>query len=132
MRRSKLISACIALCGGLLAIAPGLAGQGQRGATPAAPGAVPPGAGAPRGGPGAAQRPMVSCQRGGLQFAVRQYLAAQAKGDLSDLPLATGVGYWEDMKAADVKTGFLTKKLVIDKSLSLYDDQSCQTTRRSW
>jgi hypothetical protein len=31
------------------------------------------------------------------------------------------------MKAADVKTGFLTKKLVIDKSLSLYDDQSCQT-----
>jgi len=32
MRRSKLINACIVLCGGLLAIAPGLAGQGQRNA----------------------------------------------------------------------------------------------------
>ncbi|MEJ0098831.1 MAG: hypothetical protein WDO12_03450 [Pseudomonadota bacterium] len=70
---------------------------------------------------------MVSCQRGGLQFAVQLYLAAQAKGDLSALPLANGLGYWEDMKPADVKTGFLTKKLVVDKSLSLYDDQSCQT-----
>ncbi len=123
MKRSKLTMACIALCGAMLAIAQGIAGQAQapRGGGQAAQGQR--GAGAP----GAAQRPMVSCQRGGLQFAVRQYLAAQAKGDISELPLATGLGYWEDMKAADVKTGFLTKKLVVDKSLSLYDDQSCQT-----
>jgi hypothetical protein len=36
------------------------------------------------------------------------------------------------MKAADVKTGFLTRKKVIDKSLSLYDDQSCQTYTEIW
>jgi hypothetical protein len=75
---------------------------------------------------------MVSCQRGGLQHAVRLYLEAQAKGDISALPLATGLGYQEDMKPADVKTGFLTKKLVIDKSLSLYDDKSCQTYTEIW
>jgi len=75
---------------------------------------------------------MVSCQRGGLQHAVGLYLAAQASGDISALPLATGLGYQEDMKAADVKTGFLTKKKVIDKSLSLYDDQSCQTYTEIW
>jgi hypothetical protein len=78
-------------------------------------------------GPQATQRPMVSCQRGGLQHAVRLYLEAQAKGDISGLPLATGLGYSENLKAADVKTGFLTKKLVIDKHMSLYDDKSCQT-----
>ncbi len=75
---------------------------------------------------------MVSCQRGGLQHAVGLYLEGQAKGDFSALPLATGLGYWENMKAADIKTGFLTKKLVIDKSLSLYDDQSCQTYTEIW
>ena len=120
MKRSKLTIACIALCGAMLSAATGLAGQAPRGGGPA-PGQR--GAGAQ----GATQRPMVSCQRGGLQHAVRLYLAAQAKGDISELPTATGLGYWEDMKAADVKTGFLTKKLAIDKSMSLYDDQSCQT-----
>src|SRR6185436_11311991 len=120
MRRLTLISACIALCGGMIAAA-----QGQAGQAPPRGGAQAPPRGA--GAPGATQRPMVSCQRGGLQHAVRLYLAAQAKGDFSELPLATGLGYWEDMKAADVKTGFLTKKLVVDKSMSLYDDQSCQT-----
>jgi hypothetical protein len=75
---------------------------------------------------------MVSCQRGGLQHAVGLYLAAQATGDISGLPLANGLGYQEDMKPADVNTGFLTKKKVIDKSLSLYDDQSCQTYTEIW
>lgn len=70
---------------------------------------------------------MVSCQRGGLQHAVRLYLAAQAKGDISILPLANGVSYQENMKPADIKTGFITKPLVIDKTLSIYDDASCQT-----
>jgi hypothetical protein len=113
MKRSSLIHVGLALCGALLASVPGHAGQ------------APPGAQAQA--PQAAQRPMVSCQRGGLQHAVRLYLAAQAKGDLSELPLATGVGYQENMRAGDIKTGFLSKPLVIDKSLSLYDDQTCQT-----
>src|SRR5690606_6959738 len=87
---------------------------------------------APAGGaaaqaPQATQRPMVSCQRGGLQHAVRLYLEAQAKGDTSGLPLATGLGYSENMKPADIATGFLSKPLVIDKHLSLYDDKSCST-----
>ena len=38
----------------------------------------------------------VSCTRGGLQQAVDLYIAAQTKGDISGLPLATGVGYWEN------------------------------------
>jgi len=70
---------------------------------------------------------MVSCVRGGLQHAVNLYHAAQAKGDLSALPLATGVGYQENMQAADIKAGFLSKPLVIDKHMSLLDTASCQT-----
>jgi hypothetical protein len=77
--------------------------------------------------PQATQLPMVSCQRGGLQQAVSLYLAAQAKGDTSGLPLANGFGYQENMQMADIKTGFLSKPLVIDKHMSLYDDQTCQT-----
>ena len=50
----------------------------------------------------------VSCSRGGLQQAVDLYLAAQAKGDPSGLPLATGVGYWENM--ARVEGGMYTGK----------------------
>lgn len=126
MKRSNLISTSLALCGALLAP---LALGGQ---APAVPGNTPSATARPPGTPGATQRPMVSCQRGGLQHAVRLYLEAQAKGDISALPLATGLGYWENMKPADVKTGYLTKKLVIDKSLSIYDDQSCQTFTEIW
>jgi len=78
-------------------------------------------------GPPATQRPMVSCVRGGLQQAVNLYLAAQAKGDISALPLATGVGYQENMQPGDIKTGFLSKALVIDRHTSLLDTASCQT-----
>ena len=114
MKRT-LVNACLVLCGVLLVP---VCGQAQ---APSGQPARPPGM------PGATQKPMVSCQRGGLQYAVRLYLAAQAKGDISGLPLANGLGYWEDREARDIKTGFLSKPLVIDKSLSLYDDQSCQT-----
>jgi hypothetical protein len=119
MKRPNLIQACLALCGAMLIYAPGLAAQAPQAA----------GAQAQRGAatPQATQRPMVSCQRGGLQHAVRLYLAAQSKGNPSELPMATGADYQENMKPADIKTGFLSKALVIDKSLSLYDDQSCQT-----
>lgn len=117
MKRTNLVTMCIALCAAMLFP---VLGQAQFAKAKPKPGDPPPGV-------QASQVPMVSCQRGGLQHAVRLYLAAQAKGDISILPLATGLGYQENMKPADVKTGFLTKPLVIDKSMSLYDDASCQT-----
>jgi hypothetical protein len=70
---------------------------------------------------------MISCSRIGLQYAAQQYLAGQAKGDYSALPLATGLGYYEQMKAVDIKTGFLTKKLNINRSFALFDQETCQT-----
>jgi hypothetical protein len=111
MKRTFSVNALLALGGLLLAPAYGLAAQ----APPATQ------------GPPATQRPMVSCTRGGLQHAVRLYLAAQAKGDLTDLPLATGVGFQENMKSGDIKTSFLTKPLIIDKHMSLFDQDSCQS-----
>jgi hypothetical protein len=130
VKTKSFVTACVALCGALLlpVFAQAAAPAPRAGGPPAAgPPAV-----RPPGVPGATQKPMVSCQRGGLQHAVGLYLAAQAAGDISGLPLATGLGYFEDMKAADVKTGFLTKKKVIARSVSLYDDQSCQTYTEIW
>ena len=69
----------------------------------------------------------VSCARGGLKQAVELYVAAQTKGDLSGLPLAKGVGYWENMAPADIQQGFLTKPLKIDHSRSFLDTDTCQT-----
>jgi hypothetical protein len=69
----------------------------------------------------------ISCTRAGLQQAADLYLAAQTKGDLSGLPLASNVGYWENIAPADIKTGFLTKPLKIDHSRSQLDTDSCQT-----
>ena len=124
MKRSSFVTSCVALCGSVFAAAAALAAQAPPGAGPAAGGQA---ARGPIPNLPATQKPMVSCQRGGLQHAVKLYLQGQAKGDYSELPLANGLGYWENMKAADIKTGFLTKKLVIDKTVNLYDDQSCQT-----
>jgi hypothetical protein len=69
----------------------------------------------------------VSCTRAGLQQAVNLYVEAQTKGDASGLPLANGLGYWENNTPADIKTGFLTKPLKIDHHRSLLDTDSCQT-----
>lgn len=69
----------------------------------------------------------VSCTRAGLQQAVDLYLAAQTKGDLSGLPLAKGVGYWENSVPADIHTGFITKPMKIDHHRSLLDTASCQS-----
>lgn len=69
----------------------------------------------------------VSCTRGGLQQAVDLYIAGQAKGDLSGLPLARGVGYWENIAPADIKTGFVNKPLKIDHHRSFLDPDTCQT-----
>lgn len=118
MKRSNLMTTGAALCGALLTSMFAQAGQ-----------APAPAAGGAQAAPAqqATQRPMVSCQRGGLQHAVRLYLEAQAKGDISGLPLANGLGYSENLKPADINTGFLKKPLVIDKHMSLYDDKTCST-----
>ncbi|MEO6080011.1 MAG: hypothetical protein ABIQ86_09565 [Steroidobacteraceae bacterium] len=122
MKRISLAFSILALCGATLISTAAFA---------AAP-AGPPPAGAPVRLPGvqssgATQKPMISCSRIGLQYAAQQYVAGQAKGDYSALPLANGLGYWEQMKAADIKTGFLTKKLNINRSFAIFDEDSCQT-----
>lgn len=68
-----------------------------------------------------------NCTRAELQRAVDQYVAAQAKGDASGLPLAKGLGYWENIAPADIKTGLLTKAMKIDHQRSFLDTDTCQT-----
>jgi hypothetical protein len=69
----------------------------------------------------------VSCTRPGLQQAVDLYLAAQTKGDLSGLPLAKGVGYWENIAPADIQKGLITKPMKIDHQRSYLDTDTCQS-----
>jgi hypothetical protein len=68
----------------------------------------------------------ISCTRGGLQQAVDLYIAAQTKGDISGLPLAKGVGYWENVAPGDIQKGFVTKPLKVDHQRSFLDTDSCQ------
>ena len=69
----------------------------------------------------------VSCTRGGLQQAVDLYVVAQTKGDLSGLPLAKGVGYWENSVAADIQQGLIMKPMKIDHQRSFLDTDTCQS-----
>lgn len=69
----------------------------------------------------------ISCTRGGLQRAVDLYIDAQTKGDASGLPLATGVGYVENMAAVPIGDGLINTPLEIDHHRSLLDADSCQT-----
>lgn len=73
----------------------------------------------------------VSCTRAGLQQATDLYLAAQAKGDISGLPLAQGVGYWENAVPADIHTGFISKPMRIDHRHSIFDTAGCQSFTES-
>jgi hypothetical protein len=133
VNRTTLASSFVALCGAALISATAFAAA-PAGPPAGAPGAPPGVGGGPAARPGTAiplsgatQKPMVSCSRIGLQYAAQQYLAGQAKGDYSALPLpASGPGYWEQMKAADIKTGFLTKKLNINRTFALFDVDTCQ------
>ena len=77
----------------------------------------------------ALSRAEVSCTRGGLQQAVDLYIAAQTKGDPSGLPLAKGVGYWENTAAADMQKGLITKPMKIDHQRSFLDTDTCQIGR---
>ena len=69
----------------------------------------------------------ISCSREGLQRAADLYLAAQAKGDTAGLPLATGVGYMENIAAADINKGLIRRPMKIDHHRSLLDPATCQT-----
>jgi hypothetical protein len=75
-----------------------------------------------------AQQSEISCTRGGMRRAVDLYLEAQAKGDVSGMPLAAaGLGYYENMAPADIKTGLISTALKIDHHFSLFDESTCQT-----
>ncbi len=69
----------------------------------------------------------ISCTRGGLQEAVDLYIDAQTAGDASGLPLATGVGYMENMESADIDDGLINMPMEIDHHRSLLDTATCQT-----
>ncbi len=69
----------------------------------------------------------VSCTRGGLQNAVDYYIAAQSSGDTSDMPLANGLGYVENMEPVAIGDGLISQALEIDHHFSLLDADSCQT-----
>ncbi len=73
----------------------------------------------------------VSCTRAGLQQATDLYIAAQTSGDISGLPLAQGVGYWENAAAADIHKGFITKPMKIDHRHSIFDTAECQSFTES-
>jgi hypothetical protein len=69
----------------------------------------------------------VSCSREGLQRAADLYIAAQTKGDPSGLPLAMGLGYWENHALADINSGLIKTAMTIDHHRSLIDPSTCQT-----
>jgi hypothetical protein len=73
----------------------------------------------------------VSCARGGLQRAVNLYLDAQAKGDTSGLPLAKGLGYYENAVPVDIEMGLIRKSMKIDHHRSLLDTSTCQAFTES-
>src|SRR5574342_86301 len=69
----------------------------------------------------------VSCVRGGLQHAVDLYIEAQTKGDISGMPLAERVGYWENTKLTDINQGLIRTPLKVDHHRSVLDESSGQT-----
>jgi hypothetical protein len=69
----------------------------------------------------------VACTRDGLKAATDLYLAAQTKGDISGLPLATGLGYVENFKTININAGLIKTAMKIDHHRSLLDTSTCQT-----
>lgn len=74
-----------------------------------------------------AAQAQISCTRGGLQNAVDMYIEAQGSGDISGLPLATGLGYMENIAPANLSEGIVNKAMAIDYHMSILDEDSCQT-----
>lgn len=75
----------------------------------------------------AASFAQVACTRDGLQTATDLYLAAQAKGDPSGMPLAKGLDYMENQKVTDIATGVIHQPLKIDFHRTIIDPATCQT-----
>ena len=69
----------------------------------------------------------ISCTRDGLQRAVDLYIAAQAKGDTSGMPLAMGLGYMENAAPFNINNGVIKTPMKIDHHRSLLDTSTCQT-----
>jgi hypothetical protein len=69
----------------------------------------------------------ISCSREGLQRAAALYIEAQTKGDTSGLPLATGLGYVENMTPVAIDAGVIKTAMKIDHHRSLIDPSTCQT-----
>src|SRR5580658_8600100 len=69
----------------------------------------------------------ISCTREGLKAAADLYIAAQTKGDIAGLPLATGLGYVENFKPMNINEGLIKTAMKIDHTRSLLDTATCQT-----
>jgi len=69
----------------------------------------------------------ISCTRGGLQNAVDLYIEAQSSGDISNLPIPNGAGYWENEERIALDEGLINTAMEIDHHMSLLDEDSCQT-----
>jgi hypothetical protein len=69
----------------------------------------------------------ISCTREGLKAAADLYITAQTKGDISGLPLATGLGYVENFKTMNINEGLIKTPMKIDHQRSLLDTSTCQT-----
>lgn len=69
----------------------------------------------------------INCTRDGLKAATDLYIAAQTKGDISGLPLATGLGYVENFKTMNINEGLIKTAMKIDHHRSLLDTSTCQT-----
>src|SRR5262245_17181824 len=69
----------------------------------------------------------ISCSREGLQRAVDLYIAAQTTGETSDMPLAMGLGYMENVAPANINNGLIKTPMKIDHHRSLLDTATCQT-----
>lgn len=69
----------------------------------------------------------ISCTRGGLQQAVDLYINAQTKGDISGLPLAKTLAYYENAEPVEIQKGLINTPMKIDHHMSLFDPDSCQT-----
>lgn len=69
----------------------------------------------------------INCTRGGLQNAVDLYIEAQSSGDISNLPIPNGAGYWENEERIALDEGLINTAMEIDHHMSLLDEDSCQT-----
>jgi len=69
----------------------------------------------------------VACTQDGLQAATNLYVAAQAKGDPSGMPVAKGLDYIENLQVVDIASGVIQKPMKIDFHRTLIDPATCQT-----